>query len=436
MKFTLTITLIILLFSCMENGKHENHDGHMHEDKHSLHSDHEPHDEEKHDDHKGHDHEKVNKHSEQKFQKESEHLEGTHEEHLEGIHLSKQQFDAMDIRLGDISKMKINDYIKASGTLGLPPNAFSTVSAKAEGTIKNTKTYLEGSFIKKGSIVAYIENTSFIKLQQEYLETLAEINYLSQEVNRQQTLVNNNAGVGKTLQKIQSEYNIKNATLKGLEKQLQYLGIDAFMLSTENITSRIPIVSPISGYVTFINMHNGKYIYPETELMQIVQDNHLHLELDVFEKDIAVIKRDQKISYTIPALGNKIFEGEIHEIGKEFNTKNKTIRIHGHLLNDKPKFIKDLFVDAKIWLNNETVSALPENSIITEGELSYIFITKEKQDKKEVEFEKILVNVGASNKGYISIKLTEDIPKDYKIVIEGSYFIYAQSKSGEMKHEH
>ena len=183
-------------------------------------------------------------------------------------------------------------------------------------------------------------------------------------------------------------------------------------------------------------MHNGKYISPETQLMEIVQDDHLHLELDVFEKDIAAIKEGQKISYSIPALGNNIYDGDVHIIGKEFNKQNKTVRIHGHLLNKKPRFIKDLFVDAKIWLNNETVSALPENAIITEGALSYIYVTKEKQSKKEVEFDKILINVGATNNGFTAIKLTEKIPKNHKVVIEGSYFVYAQSKSGEMKHEH
>ena len=410
MKTIITILTALILFSCQNKENKTTNDEHNHSE--AIHS-------EENNNENTSNNDEHNEHSEDK-----------------GIHLSKQQFDAMNIQLGDLSKMKINDYIKATGTLGLPPDAYSNVSAKAEGTIKNIKKFVEGNFIKKNTLIAYVENISFIKLQQKYLETNAELQYLSQEVDRQQNLINNNAGVDKNLQKIQSEYNLKNASLKGLEKQLQFLGINTNSLTTENIQSKIPIYSPISGYITSIKMHNGLYIKPEMKLMEIVQDKHIHLELDVFEKDIAKIKEEQRISYTIPALGNKVYDGEVHIIGKEFNKENKTVRIHGHLLNEKPLFIKDLFVDAKIWLNNETVSALPEQAIITEGTMSYIFITEEKQNKDEIEFEKIQVNTGATNKGYTSVKLTEKIPKDHKIVVKGAYFVYAQSKSGELEHEH
>ena len=79
------------------------------------------------------------------------------------------------------------------------------------------------------------------------------------------------------------------------------------------------------------------------KIMEIVNENHLHLELDVFEQDISNIKVGQRISYNVPALGNSIYNGKIHVIGKEFNTVNKTVRIHGHLEGKRPKFIKDLF---------------------------------------------------------------------------------------------
>ena len=39
----------------------------------------------------------------------------------------------MDIRFGDFSQMKINGYLSATATLGLPPNAYAAVSARAAG---------------------------------------------------------------------------------------------------------------------------------------------------------------------------------------------------------------------------------------------------------------------------------------------------------------
>ena len=358
-------------------------------------------------------------------------------EHAEGeIHLTKDQIKTMNITFGDFSKIKINDYVNATGTLGLPPNAYSSVSAKSNGFIKSSNKFVEGSYVKKGVVMAYLENVEFIQYQREYLEVAAELTYLRQELDRQQTLVDANAGVLKNLQKLESEVNIKTASLKSISKLLTYLGINVSNLTPENIVERIAMISPMSGYITSIKMHNGMYVEPNMELMEIVNENHLHLELDVFENDIAHIKEEQKISYTVPALGNRVYEGEVHVIGKEFNTGNKTVRVHGHLEEERPRFIKDLFIEAKIWLNDQTVQALPEKAIIKDGAASYIYVAHEQQEGDEVRFEQVMVIPGTSDKGYTSVKLIDKIPDGMKVVTDGAYYVYAQSKAGELEHEH
>lgn len=368
---------------------------------------------------------------------EHRHGHGSEEAHIEGeIHLTKEQIKTMNIQFGDFYKLKINDYIHTTGTLGLPPNAYASVSTKSSGFIKNTKKYVEGSYVKKGVVMGYLENPEFIQQQQKYLEVTAELTYLHQELQRQQQLVDANAGVTKSLQKIQSEVHIKTATQKGMAKQMTYMGINVSNLTPNHIVERVAIISPMSGYITSIKMHNGMYVEPSIELMEIVNENHLHLELDVFEKDISSIKEGQKISYTVPALGHTTYQGEVNIIGKEFDRANKTVRIHGHLEKERPQFIKDLFIEAKVWLNDQTVQALPEKSIIKDGTSSYIYVANNQVDGDELKFEQIMLIAGTTDKGYTAVKLMDTIPEGMKIVTEGAFYVYAQSKAGALKHEH
>ena len=414
----LSVVIILLLFSCGGH-EHTEEDGHNHGNETAQHTN---------DD--GHNHGSEETHGEG-----DGHGHGA--EHEEGeIHLTKEQIKTMNIQFGDFSEIKINDYVSATGTLGLPPNALTSVSAKSSGFIKNSNKYVEGSYVKRGVIMAYLENPEFIQHQREYLEVAAELVFDQQELTRQKTLVASNAGIEKNVQRLQSEVNRKTATLKGIAKQLAYLGIKVNELSPDNIIDRVPIYAPMGGYITSIKMHDGMYVTPEMELMEIVNENHLHLELDIFEKDIASIKEDQKISYTVPALGNTLYDGEVHIIGKEFNTENKTVRIHGHLEKKRPKFIKDLFVEAKIWLTDQTVQALPEKAIIKDGASSYIYVANEKTDGDELKFEQIKVIPSTTDKGFTSVKLIDSIPDGMRIVTEGAYYVYAQSKAGELEHEH
>lgn len=410
-----SIALLLFLFSCSHDHSH-NEEAHDHGGDHAAHSEED-----------GHDHGSENEHSDHEGE----------EHHEEGeIHLSKAQIKTMDIQFGDFTEIKINDFVSATGTLGLPPNAYSDVSAKSSGFIQNSKKYVEGSYVKKGAIVAYLENSEFITLQQKYLEVASEMIFLRQELQRKQALVDANAGVPKELQKVQSEVNRNNATLKGLAKQLNYLGLNVTHLSTENIAERIAIVSPMSGYITSINMHNGMFVEPNTELMEIVNENHLHLELDVFEQDVAKVKEGQKISYTVPALGGEVYEGEVHVLGKEFNHENKTVRVHGHLEKERPRFLKDLFIEAKIWLNDQTVEALPEKAIVKDGASSFVYVGNPQTEADEIEFEQVMVIPGLSDKGFTSVKLVNPIPDGMQIVTQGAYYVYAQSKVGSLEHSH
>lgn len=418
-KLILLAVIIISIFAACKH-EHTEGDGHNHGTEIK-------------DDHSGHNHGESDKRSHDGH----DHGDGGHGAHEEGsLKLTKDQIKTIDLEFGGFSAVKVNDYVKATGTLGLPPNAYSSVTAKAEGIINSNKKFVEGDFVKKGEIIAQIENPKFIKLQQEYLESKVKLKYLKIEKTRQQKLVDANAGVVKKLQEVTAELEMLTVTTNGLSKQLSYLGINADNLNINSISQRISIRAPMSGFITSIDMNNGMYVQPSNSIMEIVEDDHLHLELDVFEKDIASVEVDQEISYTIPALGNTIYKGEISVIGKEFDTASKTVRIHGHLEGVKPRFIKDLFINAKIWLNDNTSTALPESAIVKDGPNFYIYVGDENLNETKVEFQKIMVIPGANNDGYTAVKLVDSIPVGMKIVTKGAYYVYAQSKAGELAHEH
>lgn len=399
------IILSAVLLSCGHN--HKEGDGHDHDHDHSDHAE------------------------------ADAHAEGDHSDHEEGaLHLSQAQAKTIGLQFGNFSSIKVNDFVKATGVLGLPSNAQTSVSARSTGTIRGTKKYVEGGYIKKGEIIASLENPDFIGAQQSYLEIMAELALERLEVDRQKTLASANAGVTRDLQQAEAKVKILSTKAKGISKQLEYLGISTTELTPDNIRDQIAIVSPASGYISEVNIHDGMYVERSSILMEIISARHLHLELDVFENDIAKVKQGLKISYSAPALGDKIFDASVNVVGKEFNAQSKTVRVHGHLDGDKPQFIRDLFVNAKIWLNDNTVNALPEKAIITDGATAFIYVATNDDQTEEIEFEKLSVIPGATSDGFTAVKLIDPIPAGKEIITEGAYYVYAQSKVGELAHEH
>jgi cobalt-zinc-cadmium efflux system membrane fusion protein len=408
-KSTNAILFVFLLFatSCLPEMERPGHD-HAHGG---------------HDGHSGHDHESHDGHD--------NHAHG----HTDGeLRLTEAQVKTTGLELGKFSEMKINDYVAATGKLGLPPNSVVSVNAKMEGFLRGAGKFVEGAYVKKGDLVAYLENPEFILKQKEYMELQAEMDFLQKEVRRHQELISEKAGVQKLLDEAKSKVAIKNAQIKGLEKYLDYLGINP-RDSYESIKEKVGIYTPISGYVSKVGLHNGMHVSPRDELLEIVDEVHLHLELDVYERDLAKVKEGQPISYTLSAYGGKEYRGEVHVIGKELDLDKKTVHVHGHTVGKKPPYAKGLFLEAKIWLNDQSVQALPEEAIMKDGDDFVIYASKGMHDG-DMHFSPKRVLPKGSERGFTAVELLDPLAEGEGVVVKGANFVYSLSKVGELRHEH
>lgn len=366
----------------------------------------------------------------------NEHMHGE-AAHVENeVHLTANQVATIGLKTGTFQTIKTGGFVKTNGVLDLPPDEYATLSAPAKGFVKATQgEYLVGSYVKKGTVLASLEHPDYIQMQQHYLEVEADLEFQEQEVERQQTLNETEAGVLKKLQEAESKVKGLKARKEGLRQQLKYLGISAEQVEQGKISSIIYLKAPISGYITALNIHEGKFVRPEETLYEIVNNHHIHLELDVFEKDIARVKTGQKITFTIPSLGNEVFEGEVKLVGKSFNMENKTVRVHGHINGKHPEFIRGFYLEAKIWTNQESVKALPSEAVILEEGMHYIFV-QEREENGETVYKRVPVKTGYKEGDLVEVRPLEPVGDDAAIVLEEAFFLYASLNKGEHAHHH
>ena len=130
---------------------------------------------------------------------EAGHEEG--EEHGEALELTEIQMKAMDIQLGTIELKNLSNVIKASGQLAVPPQRRADVNVLMGGVIRRIYP-LEGQSVKKGQVIAIIENTQLAEIQEEYVTAKNSFSFTAAELKRQQELDEANAGTKKKLQEL------------------------------------------------------------------------------------------------------------------------------------------------------------------------------------------------------------------------------------------
>jgi len=337
----------------------------------------------------------------------------------EGIQISQAQFEQNKMTLGTLEEKEFPTVINVNGMIDVPPENRAVVSATMGGYIKTTPLLI-GDVVKKGQLLVTIENPEFITLQQQYMEVKEQIGYLKAEFERQKTMVAENITSQKSFLKAESAYKTAVATYNGLRKQLTLLNISPTAVENGTITSVASVYAPISGSITKVNVTKGTYVSPATSILEIIDNDHIHLELSVFEKDIMQVKKGQEIDFKIPEASTETFKAEVHLVGTSI-ASNRTIKVHGHLENEEShNFLTGMFVDASIIINSSMAKAIPSDAIVKIENTSYVLVL----DKKENDtyyFSQKEVIVDASYDGYSVIKNADDFSATTQFLTKGAF---------------
>ena len=317
--------------------------------------------------------------------------------------VTKAQFISNGFTLDTLTTRDFPEIVEATGIIDVPPQNKAIISATMGGFIKETKLLI-GDEVKKGQALFTLENPDFVKLQQEYLENFKQLNYLKEEFNRQKTLYNEQITSQKNYLKAESDYQTTVARYNGLQTQLEMLNIATANVEKGIISPVVTMYAPISGSITRMNVSKGSYVSPTTEIMEIIDNEHIHLELMVFEKDILKIKKEQQILFKIPEASKDTFEANVHLVGTSIDNANRTIRVHGHLKDEeKNRLITGMFVDAKILVNSMKVSSLREEAVIVIDDESFA-LQLVSENETEYVFEILQVKTGNIIEGFIALE--------------------------------
>lgn len=338
--------------------------------------------------------------------------------------ISKPQFEGEKMVLGKLEIKTFNEVIKTSGMIDVPPHNKASISSFVGGYITKTPLLI-GDKVRKGQMLITLENPEYVELQQQYLEVSEQITYLKAEFNRQKTLFDEKITSQKNYLKAESSYKSTLALYNGLRKKLSMLNINPVTVEQGNISSTINLYAPIDGYVTKVNASNGLYISPSDIIMEIIDTDHIHLELVVYEKDILHIKKDQKITFKIPEASNETFEAEVHLVGTTIDETTRTVKIHAHILNEKQaNFIVGMFVEAQIITDSENHLALPKEAIIEQDGNYFVLVLKNKTTDT-YRFEKVKVEIGSETETYKSILNTKKLT-DKNIIVKGAFMLLSE----------
>jgi cobalt-zinc-cadmium efflux system membrane fusion protein len=291
---------------------------------------------------------------------------------------------------------------------------------------------LAGQHVAAGAVVATLRAPEYLALQQQYLQSKAKVRFLAEDLERQRILDVEDVGAKRKLQLARADYATEQATLRATAAQLRLLGLSVSRLdATGQLAASVPLTTPIAGYVKAVNINPGQYVNPQDVLVEVLNRDDLHLELKVFEKDVALVKVGQKILFNVQnASQPSELTARVFLVGKAFDDDARTVRVHAHLEPERTDLLPGQFVAARIQTAGARVRTLPEAALIQAGDVSYIF-QRVGQDSGHTVFRRVRVRAGQPQHGDVAIIVLDPLPDTTQLVRRGAYFLDAELRKGE-----
>lgn len=339
------------------------------------------------------------------------------------LNLTDAQLKQADLLIAAASTQILHETIAVNGLVDVPPQSMISISFPLGGYLKNTQL-LPGMSIKKGEVIALMEDQSYVQLQQDYLVDKAKMDYLSADLQRQKELSDNEATSKKSYQQVLSEYKMVQVMIKALEEKLRIIGIDPAKLNVASISRTVSLRSPINGFVTKVNVNIGKYVNPSDVLFELVNPNDIHAAMTVFEKDMHLIQKGMKATVSLASNPIKKYEVEVLLVTKNIN-ETRTGLVHCHFENANHELLPGMFLNGIFNLSANQSNVLPEESVVRFEGKEYVFVAKDAH-----QFEMVEVQTGTRQNGMVALKEQSQIDiNKVKFVTKNSYSLLGMLKN-------
>lgn len=344
------------------------------------------------------------------------------------VHLTAEQQQMAGIETGQAEKRTLSASLQVTGMVDVPPQSRASLYPTIHGYIQSVRHY-PGSKVRKGETLATLRHPDILAKQQALLEAQAQVKYWAAEQERQEKLVAGEVGAQKALQEAEAAYQKARAQFEALYAEIQFWGINMKDVLEKGVLQEVlSLRAPIDGYITAIHSHIGAFVEPTMALYELIDDSHLHLELEVFAKDLHLLEQGQQVHFHLPQREEQ-FEGEVYLIGREVDPVKKTVNVHVHYDESVTPLTPGTYVTANIATRSHEEWAVPKKALIQERGTFYLY--RALADG----FKKVAVETGLRQGEWVAITLPDG---DYStpIVLQGAYYLKGYENQEDMSHGH
>ena len=265
------------------------------------------------------------------------------------IRMSPTAMQLANIQTAVVGSTKPIKLVRLDGKVQEDERLIFSQSSHIPGRIEDLMVNFTGDFVQKGQVIASVYSPDLVTAQEELFE--------AQKIKDSQPQLLEAA-----------KEKLRNWKLN--DEQIEQI------LASKTARETFDVRADVSGYVTQKKVNTGDYIKRGETIYEIADLSRIWILFDVYESDMAWVKKGDKVTFTVESLPGETFEGTIDYLDPVINPKTRVAKARIVKANPGLKLKPEMFVSGKVEAKLPQTDAVvvPKTAVMWTGKRSVVYV--------------------------------------------------------------
>lgn len=224
----------------------------------------------------------------------------------------------------------------------------------------------EGQLVQQGDLLVELENSEIVAGLALARASLSESRSI---YNRNQALASSNAISASNLEQLLAQVKIDEAQVQAARARLD----------------NTRILAPFTGRVGLRRVSPGGLVENQDVITTLDDISRIKLDFSVPETFLTVVEKGMKIQAHSIVFPGRVFEGTVSSIDTRLDPVSRAVQVRAIIPNADGELRPGMFMTVDLQRDRGKVLVVPEQSIVPEGSLQFVYVVDEGSvEKREV----------------------------------------------------
>ncbi len=307
------------------------------------------------------------------------------------VKISPTLVNNLGVRTAPVERGELARRIDTVGYLDWDERRISHVHVRTAGWIERLQVRALGERVAKGELLFEFYSPELVNAQQEYLLALRTDRGALSASARDRLLA----------------LGLAESQIRALEQNRRVRQYAAVHARQDGVVSRLDV-------------REGMYLRPDTEIMALADLSSVWVLVDVFEQQAGWVEVGQKAEVQIPYLPGEVWDGEVEYIYPDLDPKTRTLKVRLRFPNPGERLKPNMFTNVTLYADPKLGLSVPREALILDGDGARVLV-----QRQPGQFEAVPVEPGMESGDRVEIR--SGLAEGDAVVVSAQFLIDSEA---------